>query len=131
MFTRSGRPLHINLLRIELPIAGLVSIGHRISGLMLIAAIPIALYLLQLSLSGESGFERAGALLKHPGVLAVLLIAVWALVHHVLAGLRYLAIDLGIGVDLGPARRSAWVVWFSGLIAAALFALYAVEVAVL
>ncbi|MDE2090071.1 MAG: succinate dehydrogenase, cytochrome b556 subunit, partial [Gammaproteobacteria bacterium] len=48
-------------------------------------------------------------------VAAVLL--AWALVHHLLAGLRFLLIDVDMGVQLRAARISAWLVNLCGLAA--------------
>lgn len=107
---REGRPVFLNLLQIRLPIPGVVSIAHRISGVLLFLAIPLFLLLFQRSLQGEAGFAEAAAWLSQPLVMLVTVVVVWSLLHHWLAGIRYLLIDLDVGVDRLPARRSAWAV---------------------
>jgi succinate dehydrogenase / fumarate reductase, cytochrome b subunit len=107
---REGRPVFLNLLQIRLPIPGVVSIAHRISGVLLFLAIPLFLLLFQRSLQGEAGFAEAAAWLRQPLVMLVTVVVVWSLLHHWLAGIRYLLIDLDVGVDRLPARRSAWAV---------------------
>jgi succinate dehydrogenase / fumarate reductase, cytochrome b subunit len=107
---REGRPVFLNLLQIRLPIPGVVSIAHRISGVLLFLAIPLFLLLFQRSLQGETGFADALAWLRHPLVMLITVVVLWSLIHHWLAGIRYLLIDLDVGVDRLPARRSAWAV---------------------
>jgi succinate dehydrogenase / fumarate reductase, cytochrome b subunit len=84
----------------RLPLAGFVSILHRISGLIMFLALPFIMYLFDTSLSSEISFNKFRAvfnigMLGLPGMvwklLAVLLI--WAYVHHLVAGLRHLWMD--------------------------------------
>lgn len=107
---REGRPVFLNLLQIRLPLPGVVSIAHRISGVFLFLAIPLFLLLFQRSLQGEAGFAETLAWLRNPLVMLITLVVVWSLLHHLLAGIRYLLIDLEVGVDRPAARRSAWLV---------------------
>jgi succinate dehydrogenase / fumarate reductase, cytochrome b subunit len=107
---RDGRPVFLNLLQIRLPIPGVVSIAHRISGVLLFLAIPVFLLLFQRSLQGEAGFAQTLTWLQDPLVMLMTLVVVWSLLHHWLAGIRYLFIDLDIGVERMAARRTAWVV---------------------
>lgn len=102
-----GRPFYLNLLRIHLPIGGWVSILHRVSGALLALATPLLLYAFMLSLESAQGYARVvGFFASAPGFLLVLGL-VWATLHHFLAGLRHLALDLGWGKDKRPARMSA------------------------
>lgn len=102
-----GRPFYLNLLRIHLPIGGWVSILHRVSGALLALATPLLLYAFMLSLESAQGYARVlGFFASAPGFLLALGL-VWATLHHFLAGLRHLALDLGWGKDKRPARRSA------------------------
>jgi succinate dehydrogenase / fumarate reductase cytochrome b subunit len=102
------RPVYLNLLRIRLPIPGVASILHRASGLLMFALIPVALYLLDRSLRSADDFAAVTALLHSSRWL--LLPLVWALSHHLLAGLRVLLIDLEWGLERDAMRRSAWFV---------------------
>lgn len=109
------RPVFLDLWRIRLPIPGVVSILHRISGVLLVLAIPVFGALFSEALSGPSGFASASAVVGSPlGKLALLILA-WALLHHLLAGIRYLALDLGLGLDRPTARKSAWVTLYSAV----------------
>ncbi|HEB58347.1 MAG TPA: succinate dehydrogenase, cytochrome b556 subunit [Gammaproteobacteria bacterium] len=112
------RPVFLNLFKIHLPVTGYVSIAHRISGAFLILALPVLLYLLERSLSGPDGFAQVTTMLADPEIKLVALVGVWAIVHHFLAGIRFLLSDLHVGVALRPARASAWAVNLGGIVLA-------------
>ena len=61
MLRIGNRPVYLNLIQIRLPMAGFMSILHRVSGLFLFLAIPPLLYLLDLSLASPAGFIEARA----------------------------------------------------------------------
>ncbi len=100
------RPVYLNLLRIHLPLPGWVSILHRVSGVLLFAALPLGVWALSVSLADEAGFQRIADRMTHPLAKSVLLLLIWAFVHHLLAGLRHLALDVHWGVDLRHARQT-------------------------
>ncbi len=114
------RPVFLNFLRIHMPVTALASIAHRLAGLLLALLIPVVLYLLDLSLRGQAGFDQAIQWLRLDAVRLLLLIPIWSLLHHLLAGLRYLLIDIGFGVELDTARRSARLVTIGALLIAVL-----------
>lgn len=105
-----ARPVYLDLLRIHLPLPGWVSILHRVSGALLFLALPVGVWALSLSLSGETGFQRMTDWATRPPVKLLLLLAVWAFTHHLCAGLRHLALDIHWGVNLMPARKSSLAV---------------------
>ncbi len=103
------RPVYLNLFLIRLPIGGVVSILHRVTGAVLVLLAVFFLWALQASLSGPSRFAEIQKLLGAGiGRLAVLL-ALWILIQHLYSGVRHLLIDVDIGVERSTARRSAWV----------------------
>ena len=106
-----SRPVYLNLVRIRLPLPGLVSILHRVSGaLLFLFAIPLLLFAVQTSLESADGFASLEAKFAHPLCKLVLVGLLWAYLHHFFAGIRYLLLDLHIGDDLRPARQSSVVV---------------------
>jgi succinate dehydrogenase / fumarate reductase cytochrome b subunit len=104
------RPVFLDLVRIRLPLPGWVSILHRVSGVLLFLALPLAVWALSLSFSGEAGFHCVQAWIAHPLVRMALLVLVWAFAHHFFAGLRHLALDIDRGLELRSARRSSLAV---------------------
>ena len=101
------RPKHLALHQIKLPLPGIVSILHRISGLLLFFALPLLLLMLQYSLRSIETYTWLLDVLAHPLLKLMLLVLLWAFLHHFCAGLRYLAIDLDYGVKLAQARASS------------------------
>jgi succinate dehydrogenase / fumarate reductase cytochrome b subunit len=106
------RPMYLNLLQIRLPLPGILSIMHRISGAALFVCLPLLLWLLDRSLDTEVGYDFVKQVLAHWLVKLVLAGLLWGFMHHFCAGIRYLFLDMHKGIDLQSARMSAKVVYF-------------------
>ncbi len=104
------RPIYLNLLKIRLPLTGIVSFAHRITGVILFLALPFAVYLLDLSIESEQSFAKAQQILNQPVMILVQVLLLWSIAHHFFAGIRFLLIDAEIGVDKTQARLGAWLV---------------------
>jgi succinate dehydrogenase / fumarate reductase cytochrome b subunit len=105
------RPVYLDLPRIRLPLPGIVSILHRVSGAwLLVAGIPVLLYAVSRSLASPETYESMKAGFAHPLGKLVLLTLLWSYLHHFCAGIRYLLLDIHRGIELVPARRSSAVV---------------------
>ncbi len=104
------RPVYLDLARLRLPLPGWVSILHRVSGVFLFLALPLGVGALSVSLESEAGFRAVSGWMTHVWVKLLLLVLVWAFVHHLLAGLRHLAMDAHWGVRLRQARNTGAVV---------------------
>ncbi len=117
---KKDRPVYRNiglaqLIQYRLPWAGKVSILHRISGAALFLMLPFLLYLLDQSLASELSYQNFQAITGHVMVKLICLGLIWAFLHHFCAGIRYLLLDLEIGVEKVDANRSAIFVFFLGL----------------
>ena len=119
---RTKRPIFLDQRHIQMPVGALASIGHRISGVVLAIGVPVVVYLLALSLKDEQSFADVASHLRLVPVKAALVVLVWAISHHVLAGVRHLLSDFDIGSPLRLARRSAWFVNLGGVALAVLAA---------
>jgi len=115
------RPKYLNLLQIKLPVPGLVSILHRVSGAVLFLFIPFLLVLFELTLESPGGFLRFKSVLSHWAVKLLVIGLVWAYLHHLLAGIRHLALDLDYGTELLAARASSLAVLVTGIVLAGIF----------
>ena len=105
------RPVYLNLVRIRLPLPGIVSILHRVSGAVLfLVGIPVLLAGVASSLASPEAYEQLRAALAHPLAKLALIGFMWAYLHHFCAGIRYLLLDVHQGIELAPARRSSAVV---------------------
>jgi len=121
MASSTQRPVNLNLLKIRLPIAGVMSIMHRISGFFLALLTPVIIYWLDIALSGETGFIETQAMLQSFAGKVALFVVIWALMHHILAGIRYLLLDIDVGIEKPYYRQTAWAVVIAApLIAVAL-----------
>ena len=112
----TNRPVHLEIWRIKLPIPGIVSILHRVSGVLMVLSIPVFTLLFAQALSGADGFAASAAFVGHPLIKLALLVMGWAILHHLFAGIRYLLIDFGWGVDLPSARKTAWTALSAALL---------------
>ena len=99
----------------RLPAAGIVSILHRISGAALFLLLPFILYLFDQSLASELSYQKFQAFTSNILVKIICLGLIWSFLHHFCAGIRYLLLDLEIGVEKSEANRSAIVVLIIGL----------------
>ncbi|MBI2749178.1 MAG: succinate dehydrogenase, cytochrome b556 subunit [Burkholderiales bacterium] len=105
-----SRPVFLDPTQLQMPVGALTSILHRVSGILLAAGVPFGVYLLDRSLRDEQAFAEVTGLLAHGIVKGLLVALVWALAHHMLAGMRHLLMDFNVGSPLQAARRSAWLV---------------------
>ena len=110
MAATDKRPFFLNLIKIRLPVAGFVSFLHRVSGLLMFLAMPLLVYLFDLSLQGDRGYQRTVEILQLPIIQLICLGVLWSIVHHLLAGIRFLFIDFDIGVEKKPANLFSWLV---------------------
>ena len=105
------RPVHLNLFVIRLPVTGVVSILHRLTGVLLVLAFPVFLVLLQQSLRDPAGFADVRELLRSPMGRVLSLLAVWLIAQHFFSGIRHLLLDFDIGIERSRARLGSWLVF--------------------
>lgn len=103
-----ARPKYLALNEIRLPLPGFVSILHRVSGAGLFLFLPFLIYLLSLSLDPRpEAAECFTALTGNIFVRVILLGLSWAYLHHFCAGIRFLLLDVHVGIEKEAARASA------------------------
>ena len=108
---REFRNIHVTELgHYRLPLAGVISFLHRISGALMFLLLPYVLYLLDQSLLSEDTFSDFKGMIDHWYVKLVLLALCWAYLQHFSAGIRHLVMDNHIGLDKDSARQSSVVV---------------------
>lgn len=117
---KKKRPVYLNLFQIRLPVSGVVSILHRVTGVVLAIFLPVSLWVLQRSLRGPDEFATIAHWMSFSWVRVLLLLVIVAFAHHFFAGLRHLLLDVDVGISGRAARRSAWLV----LVATAAAAVY-------
>lgn len=103
------RPVNLNLFTISFPIPAIVSILHRISGVILFLVIPFLLWGLSLSLSSQQDYDDLHQLLTQPFAKFLIWGVLAALLYHLVAGIRHLFMDMGIGEELKSGRLGAQI----------------------
>lgn len=106
----SKRPVNLDLRTIKLPVTAYTSILHRISGVILFLGIAVLLFALDKSLASEDSFEQVKACLAHPLAKLVIWGLLSALLYHLVAGIRHLVMDAGIGETLEGGKRGSKIV---------------------
>jgi succinate dehydrogenase / fumarate reductase, cytochrome b subunit len=98
----------------RLPLAGWVSILHRVSGAMMFLLLPFIIWMFDKSLSSEFSYAKFTAVFKTgmfgaPGWMwkLVALALIWAYLHHFIAGVRHLIMDGWHKVDKAFSKTSA------------------------
>jgi succinate dehydrogenase / fumarate reductase cytochrome b subunit len=102
-----GRPVFLGLTRIRFPVGAIASIAHRITGVLLAIAVPGAVALLARSASAPGPFQQVAGWLATPWAAVAVGLVAAAATHHLLAGLRIMAMDAGWLEGLTGARRTA------------------------
>ncbi|MGH8352273.1 MAG: succinate dehydrogenase, cytochrome b556 subunit [Pseudomonas sp.] len=106
----SQRPVNLDLRTIKLPITAYTSILHRISGVILFLGIAVLLLALDKSLASEEGFAEVQAYLTSPLAKLVIWGLLSALLYHLVAGVRHLIMDMGIGETLEGGKLGSQIV---------------------
>ena len=105
------RNIHVTqIVGYRMPLAAIVSILHRISGVGIFLLLPFLLFLLDRSLGSPETFQTFAAVVDNWFVKLILLGLLWAYMHHFCAGIRFLLLDMHMGVDLESARKSSKIV---------------------
>ncbi len=108
--TASTRPKYLDLTKIRQPVPAIVSILHRISGAALFLFAGILLYFFQLSVESAESHERFLVIADHWMVKVFLTGMLWALLHHLFAGVRFLLLDVHVFGELRQTRATSWAV---------------------
>ena len=94
----------------RMSITAIVSILHRLTGIALCACLPLIILLFSCTLNQETDFAIYRSLIENPLVKIILIGLLWAYLHHVFAGIRFLFLDLHKGLDAPVAQMTAKIV---------------------
>jgi succinate dehydrogenase / fumarate reductase cytochrome b subunit len=112
---KKKRPVWFNLNLLNLPLPARVSILHRVSGALLFVLAFWLLYLLEGSLASAERYEAVRQIVANPLAKLLLLVVLWAFLHHFFAGIRYLLLDLHVGIQREKAKSSSIAVFVVSL----------------
>ena len=121
----SKNPISPHLQIYRWHISSLLSITHRISGIInLLALVLIFFWLLGLSF-GESNYELFLLIINSFFGKFILIGFTWSMTFHILSGIRHLAWDLGYGFEIKTAKISGIIVIICSLVLTIIFWLFA------
>jgi|TARA_B100000809_G_scaffold266891_1_gene332604 succinate dehydrogenase / fumarate reductase cytochrome b subunit len=110
---KDNRPVNLNLLRINLPIIGLASILHRISGFALFICFPLVVWLLHISLNSTESFDQLNGYLENNTLLKIMIVLIaTGFIYHVFAGLKKILGEIfGFGQTLKSGQVLSWLIF--------------------
>ncbi|WP_028358253.1 succinate dehydrogenase, cytochrome b556 subunit [Brackiella oedipodis] len=112
------------LMQYRLPVPGILSILHRVSGVLMFFCMPLVFVpFFAASVRSEESFQALGAGVSGFFLKLLLLVLIWGFMHHFCAGIRYLVLDMHVGVDKPKARLSAKIVFGASLCLTLVFAI--------
>ena len=111
-----SRPLSPHLQIYRLPITALISISHRVTGVLLAVGSLVLVYWLVALASGPEAFAHAQALLGSVVGRVILLALTLALFYHLANGIRHLFWDAGFGFELRTVRASGMLVIVTSIV---------------
>ena len=104
------------LLKYRLPLPGVASILHRLSGVILFLLIPFILWILHLSLASQVQFLMVKDYLASPIVAFLMWLTLSALFYHLIAGIKHLLMDIGYFEEKGSAKLASILVLLFGIL---------------
>lgn len=106
----ANRPKNLNLFTIRFPFPAMVSILHRVSGVVLFVLMPLLTISLYWSLRSESLFLGILEFFDYTIFKIIRTLMIWGIIHHLIAGTRHILLDLHFGMDLIVARLTSKIV---------------------
>jgi len=99
-----------------MPVTAVVSILHRVSGIILFLSIPYMVWLLSQSVTSQEGFNHVLDIFSSDGGKLINIVLLWAMVHHFFAGIRFFLLDMDIAISREATIKMAWLVQFLVLV---------------
>ncbi len=100
------RPVNLDLTKIDFPLTAILSILHRVSGVIIFLCLPFMLYLLYEAYASRT-FANLFVLMLHRGVRIEVWFMLSAVFFHGIAGMRHLMMDLGYFESMRAGKITA------------------------
>lgn len=108
---KNKRPVYLDVTKYKFPNTAIVSILHRVTGIILFLYIPFLLWALDKSISSGEQFQELVHHFDMPLMKVVLLLFLASLIFHLVAGARHLLMDMGLGETHRGGRLGANIVF--------------------
>ncbi len=110
------RPVNLDLMTLRFPPMAIISILHRVSGVLLFLFLPLMIALLGKSLSSAAAYHQTVQLMKNGWMEFLVWIMLCAILFHLVAGIRHIIMDFGFGESLKAGYASAYVIFVLAVI---------------
>ncbi|MDF3607823.1 succinate dehydrogenase, cytochrome b556 subunit [Paracoccus sp. DMF-8] len=117
---RGNRPLSPHLQVYRLPLAAITSILTRITGHALVAGILLLVWWLVAAVTSDRAFACADWVMRSWIGFIIMTGSMWALWYHLLAGVRHMFYDAGMGLEIETAQKSSWALVYGSVALAVL-----------
>ena len=107
---KESRPVNLDLSTFKYPLPAIISLLHRLSGVFIFGGVALLLYFLDLSLQSQEGFARVLGMLDHFIIKLLSWSVLAGLLYHLIAGVKHLIMDLGIGESIHGSIMGSWLV---------------------
>lgn len=97
---KDNRPVNLDFRTFKLPLPAITSFLHRMSGGFIFFGVAVLLFLLDTSLQSETGFADVAGWLDHAAFKLLIWAILAGLLYHLVAGIKHLLMDMGIGETL-------------------------------
>jgi len=121
----SNNPLSPHLQIYRWQISSLLSITHRISGVINLLALILILFWFLFFSFGENNYQSFLLIINSFFGKFILIGFSWSMCFHILSGIRHLAWDLGYGYEIRTANISGIIVIIFSLVLTIIFWLLA------
>lgn len=116
--SKDSRPVNLDISTIQLPITAVASISHRITGVLLFASSLLLVWALDMSLASQESFDSLVAIMSSSIAKLILWGFLVVFSYHVLAGIRHLIMDMGVGEDFKTGALGARILFVAAALAA-------------
>lgn len=113
--TAKQRPMHLDLTKIRFPSTAIASILHRVSGVFVFLCIPVWLWALSLMRHAD-GFSQLQTLTDNHLCRLVVWVMLSSIIYHLVAGLRHMVMDFGVGLTKQGGRAGAYAGMLTALV---------------
>ena len=102
-----NRPTNLDLATLRYPLPAITSLLHRLSGAFIFVGVAVMLYMLDLSLQSAAGYGQVLEMLDHSLVKLLVWAVLAGLLYHLIAGIKHLIMDMGIGETMKGGNIAA------------------------
>lgn len=120
----ADRPVNLDLTKFKFPPMAILSISHRITGVLMFLFTPLAIYMMHEAATSEQTFVNLIHVMQNFWMRLAVWIGISVTLFHLMSGIRHMAMDLGFWESLPAARISAYAVFALGFIVTVLIGVW-------